>query len=370
MRRWRVTFSRHPDSARDGAGRGTGRRPAAGAAPLSGQGLRGWDLPSAHRRQAPTARRPGPALSARRPGALITQPREAGTARRLLAGKERGLRVTGGQGHRATCSKAGPEPPSAPRAPWHLPRRARLRTVLRGPPLAKRACRGQCRPTGHERVQGRGCTSSTFVSWTAGLGRAHSRCSVNIGVDWPDLQRPRSRLQQAPSGRLSQAVRTVAQAAAHAAPPPPPGGDPMPPWAGLRSGRPLSPAAFAWPVPPCWAGGFGRHPSKPRPRRPVLRDMERDSHGRGPEASPVDGPTASTSEWPGPLHRASAPGGHAGAERAPPGPAVQAGGFQAETRAPGGAPAHSAGLPAPASARDLAPFTLICLICRARPTPF
>lgn len=143
-----------------------------------------------------------------------------------------------------------------------------------------------------------------------------------------------------------------------------------PPWAGLRSGRPLSPAAFAWPVPPRWAGGFGRHPSKPRPRRPVLRDMERDSHGRGPEASPVDGPTASTSEWPGPLHRASAPGGHAGAERAPPGPAVQAGGFQAETRAPGGAPAHSAGLPAPASARDLAPFTLICLICRARPTPF
>lgn len=242
MRRWRVTFSRHPDSARDGAGRGTGRRPAAGAAPLSGQGLRGWDLPSAHRRQAPTARRPGPALSARRPGALITQPREAGTARRLLAGKERGLRVTGGQGHRATCSKAGPEPPSAPRAPWHLPRRARLRTVLRGPPLAKRACRGQCRPTGRERVQGRGCTSSTFVSWTAGLGRAHSRCSVNIGVDWPDLQRPRSRLQQAPSGRLSQAVRTVAQAAAHAALPPPPAVIPCRPGRGsVRDGRSLLP---------------------------------------------------------------------------------------------------------------------------------
>lgn len=237
-----MTFSRHPDSARDGAGRGTGRRPAAGAAPLSGQGLRGWDLPSAHRRQAPTVRRPGPALSARRPGALITQPREAGTARRLLTGKERGLRVTGGQGHRATCSKAGPEPPSAPRAPWHLPRRARLRTVLRGLPLAKRACRGQCRPTGRESVQGRGCTSSTFVSWTAGLGRAHSRCSVNIGVDWPDLQRPRSRLQQAPSGRLSQAVRTVAQAAAHAAPPPPPAVIPCRPGRGsVRDGRSLLP---------------------------------------------------------------------------------------------------------------------------------
>lgn len=370
MRRWRVTFSRHPDSARDGAGRGTGRRPAAGAAPLSGQGLRGWDLPSAHRRQA---RRPGAGPQRQAAGGADNAASGGGhgeaSARRQRAWAQSDGRP-GPQGH---LQQGWPGTAFRPqsRAPWHLPRRARLRTVLRGPPLAKRACRGQCRPTGHERVQGRGCTSSTFVSWTAGLGRAHSRCSVNIGVDWPDLQRPRSRLQHAPSGRLSQAVRTVAQAAAHAAPPPPaPGGDPMPPWAGLRSGRPLSPAAFAWPVPPRWAGGFGRHPSKPRPRRPVLRDMERDSHGRGPEASPVDGPTASTSEWPGPLHRASAPGGHAGAERAPPGPAVQAGGFQAETRAPGGAPAHSAGLPAPASARDLAPFTLICLICRARPTPF
>lgn len=121
MRRWRVTFSRHPDSARDGAGRGTGRRPAAGAAPLSGQGLRGWDLPSAHRRQAPTACCPGPALSARRPGALITQPREAGTARRLLAGKERGLRVTGGQGHRPLAARLArnrlPPPEPGPLAP-------------------------------------------------------------------------------------------------------------------------------------------------------------------------------------------------------------------------------------------------------------
>lgn len=165
VRRWR------PHSAGDRAGRGTGvgleqpgarRLQAPRAGPLS--------RPPAHRRQAAGARHSRGQYQRQGAGGTGTQPAvPSGGGHGTASARRRRARA---------WSDEWPEPQGHLRRGWPgtgfrpqtgllhpprsaLPDRPRVRTLPRGPPLAKRACHGRCRRTvvSAYRVEATSCLS-------------------------------------------------------------------------------------------------------------------------------------------------------------------------------------------------------------------